>query len=130
MGRELNVSISGRVSYTWDGMGSEYDSYSVDALHRFGATSSSKSFSNPICEVSAAEKGLAALMQLRAGLEVVLGALRSARSEKQILAVLQAELKAAVLRQGARRELAAHSTLSRKQPEESDLCQLSRLVPR
>ena len=44
---------------------------------------------------------LAALLQLRAGLEVVLGALRSARSEKQILAVLQAELKAAVLRQGA-----------------------------
>ena len=40
-------------------------------------------------------------MQLRAGLEVVLGALRSARSERQILAVLQAELKAAVLRQGA-----------------------------
>ena len=74
---------------------------SDNALHKCGETSICNSFSNPICEVSAAEKGLAALMQLRAGLEVVLGALRSARSEKQILAVLQAELKAAVLRQGA-----------------------------
>ena len=39
MGQEFNVSISGLVSYTWDGMGSECDSYSVDALHRFGETS-------------------------------------------------------------------------------------------
>ena len=91
-------------------------------MHRFGETSISKSFSNPICEVSAAEKSFAALMQLRAGLQVVLGALRSARSEQQILAVLQAELEVAVLCQGAHREVAVHSILNRKQPEDSDSC--------